>query len=229
MKIAILGTGNVGQTLAAKLVSLGYEVMIGTRDVKEASSRTSADRYGNPGFGSWLTDNKKVKLGTYSEASSFGKLVINATSGAGSLAALIAANPGNMKDKIIIDIANPLDFSSGTLALIPELSNTNSLGEEIQRSFPTSKVVKTLNTMWCGLMVDPDMIGSGNHINYICGNDPEAKKAVVEILTKIGWKKENIIDLGDISGSRATEAVLPIWLRVRGVLNTGAFNFNIIK
>jgi 8-hydroxy-5-deazaflavin:NADPH oxidoreductase len=229
MKIAILGTGNVGQTLAAKLVSLGYEVMIGTRDVKDASSRTSADRYGNPGFGSWLKDNKKVKLGTNSEASSFGQLVINATNGAGSLAALTAANASNMKDKIIVDIANPLDFSSGTLALIPDLSNTNSLGEEIQRSFPMSKVVKTLNTMWCGLMVDPGMIGDGDHINYISGNDPDAKKSVIDILKKIGWKKENIIDLGDISGSRATEAILPIWLRVRGVVNTGAFNFKIVK
>jgi hypothetical protein len=114
-------------------------------------------------------------------------------------------------------------------SLIPELSNTNSLGEEIQKNFPGSKVVKTLNTMWCGLMVNPSMIGNGDHVNYLCGNDQSSKTAVKDLLKKFGWKEDSLVDLGDITNSRGTEALLPIWLRVWAVTKTGAFNFKIVK
>jgi len=113
--------------------------------------------------------------------------------------------------------------------LIPALSNTHSLGEEIQNKFPTTKVVKTLNTMWCGLMVNPLMIAEGNHTNFICGNDSDAKETVKVLLREFGWKSENILDLGDISNARGTESVLPIWLRVWGATQNGAFNFKIVS
>ena len=230
MKTAVFGTGNVGQTIAAKLINLGYEVFIGTRDVNEAKSRTEPDRYGSPGFGTWLASNSKVKLGTFAEAASFGELIVNATSGSASVKAFKSAKPDDLKGKIIIDIANPLDFSKGMPpSLIPSLSNTNSLGEELQKEFPESKVIKTLNTMWCGLMVNPGMLGGGDHVNYLCGNDPEAKAKVRELLKKFGWKEENLLDLGDITSSRGTEAVLPIWLRIMGTFGSGAFNFKIVK
>ena len=230
MKIAVFGTGNVGQTIAAKLVSLGYEVMIGTRDVKEAKSRTETDRYGSPGFATWLTSNTKVKLGTFAEGASYGDLLVNATSGSASVNAFKSAKTDDLNGKIIIDIANPLDFSKGMPpSLIPSLSNTHSLGEELQKEFPQSKVVKTLNTMWCGLMVNPGMIGGGDHVNYLCGNDNEAKNKVKELLNKFGWKEDNLLDLGDITCSRGTEAVLPIWLRIMGTTGSGAFNFKIVK
>jgi predicted dinucleotide-binding enzyme len=132
--------------------------------------------------------------------------------------------------KIIIDVSNPLDFSKGMPpSLIPSLSNTNSLGEEIQKLFPQAKVVKTLNTMWCGLMVNPNMIGGGNHTNFICGNDADAKTKVKSLLNEFGWKNENILDLGDITNARGTEAVLPIWLRVWSATQNGAFNFKIVS
>jgi len=230
MKTAVFGTGNVGQTIAAKLVNLGYEVFIGTRDVNEAKSRTEPDRYGSPGFGTWLGSNTRVKLGTFAEAASFGEMLVNATSGSASVKAFKSAKYDDLKGKIIIDIANPLDFSRGIPpSLIPSLSNTNSLGEELQKEFPESKVVKTLNTMWCGLMVNPGMLGGGDHVNYLCGNDPEAKIKVRELLKKFGWKEENLLDLGDITSSRGTEAVLPIWLRIMGTIGSGAFNFKIVK
>jgi len=230
MKIAVFGTGNVGQSIASKLASLGYDVMIGTRDVKEAKSRTAPDMYGNPGFGTWLESNSKLKLGTFAEAGSFGELFINATSGGSSVKVFKSVKSDDIKNKILIDIANPLDFSKGMPpSLIRSLSNTHSLGEEIQNEFPSAKVVKTLNTMWCGLMVNPGMIGGGDHVNYLCGNDPAAKEKVKEILRKFGWKDENLLDLGDITNSRGTEAVLPIWLRVWGATGTGAFNFKIVK
>ena len=153
-KIAILGTGGVGQTYASKFIALGYDVMIGTRNVSEKLASTSKDGYGNPPFSEWITANKNVKLGTFKEASAFGEIILNATQGGSSINALKSADIKNLNGKILIDIANPLDFSHGMPpSLIPGLSNTNSLGEEIQKTFPDVKVVKTLNTMWCGLIV----------------------------------------------------------------------------
>jgi 8-hydroxy-5-deazaflavin:NADPH oxidoreductase len=230
MKISIIGTGTVGQTLATKLVELGHEVIMGTRNISEKLASSSKDSYGNLPFSDWHKANSNVKLETFANAASFGEIVINATHGGSSIEALKLAGGKNLAGKVLIDIANPLDFSNGMPpSLIPELSNTNSLGEEIQKTFPYALVVKTLNTIWCGLMVNPDMIGGGDHINYISGDDAGAKNKVKKLLNQFGWKDENIIDLGDISGARATESVLLIWLRVMGVYQSGAFNFRIVK
>ena len=162
MKIAVIGTGSVGQTFAAKLVSLGHDVMMGTRDVAAKLAGTGKDMYGNPPFGEWHAANKSVQLGTFAEAAAFGEIILNVTQGGNSINALQLAGIRNLDGKVLVDIANPLDFSKGMPpSLIPELSNTNSLGEEIQKTFPGTKVVKTLNTMWAGLMVNPNMIGGG--------------------------------------------------------------------
>lgn len=230
MKIAIIGTGTVGQTFASKLITLGHEVMIGTRNVAEKLKSTAKDGYGNPPFAEWHTANPKVKLGTFEESASFGELILNVTQGGSSIQALTLAGAKNLKGKIVVDISNPLDFSKGMPpSLIPELSNTNSLGEEIQKTFPEAKVVKTLNTMWCGLMVNPGMIADGNHTAFICGNDADAKSKVKSLINEFGWKQENILDLGDITSSRGTEAILPIWLRIWGATNNGAFNMKVVS
>ena len=230
MKICIIGTGTVGQTIASKLIELDYDAMLGTRNVKEKLSAKEKDSFGNPPFSEWNKLNARAKLGTFEEAAAYGDIVINATHGGSSIAALKMAGAKNLSGKILIDISNPLDFSKGMPpSLLPGLHNTNSLGEEIQKTFPDAKVVKTLNTMWCGLMINPDMIGSGDHINYISGNDPDAKNEVKKLLLQFGWKDKNIIDLGDISAARATESLMPIWLRVMGVIHTGAFNFRLVR
>jgi len=230
MKIAIMGTGTVGQTLSARLAGLGHEVMLGTRNVSETSGRNTRDNYGGPSFAEWYKDNKHIKLGTFAEAAAFGQMIINATQGTSSIKALRLAGEANLKGKILIDVGNPLDFSKGMPpTLIPELCNTNSLGEEIQKTFPETKVVKALNTMWCGLMVNPDMIGNGDHLTFVGGNDDDAKAQVIKLLQEFGWKSQHILDLGDISASRGTEMILPIWLRIMGKLGTGAFNFKVIS
>jgi predicted dinucleotide-binding enzyme len=230
MKIVIIGTGAVGRTIASKLVELKYDVIIGTRNVSDKMASTAKDFYGNPPFSEWLKSNKKVRLESFAEAASFGELVINATNGSNSVTALILAGSKNLSGKILIDISNPLDFSKGMPpSLLPGLNNTNSLGEEIQKTFPEAMVVKTLNTMWCGLMVNPNMIGKGDHINFICGNNPEAKASVKSILKQFGWLDKNILDIGDITGARAMESMLPIWLKVNGLLKNGAFNFKIVS
>lgn len=230
MKIAVIGTGVVGRTLALKLKELSHEIMIGTRNVSDKLADTKSDYQGNPPFGDWLKSNSKIKLGTFEDAAKFGEMIINATNGRSSISALTLAGKKNLADKVIIDISNPLDFSNGMPpGLLPGLNNTNSLGEEIQKTFSEAMVVKTLNTMWCGLMVNPDLIGKGDHINFISGNSTDAKSAVRKLLNQFGWKDANIIDLGDITGARATESMLPIWLRVMDSLKSGTFNFKIVR
>jgi predicted dinucleotide-binding enzyme len=230
MKIAIIGTGTVGRTIAAKLLELDHDVMIGTRNVSEKLAGKEKDNYGNPPFSEWLKSNGKIRLGTFAEAAAFGDLVFNATNGSNSVTALILAGAKNLAGKTLIDIANPLDFSNGMPpSLLPGLNNTNSLGEEIQKTFPDAMVVKTLNTMWCGLMVDPGLAGEGDHVNFISGNNDEAKNKVRKLLNQFGWTDENILDLGDITGARATESLLPIWLRVMGVTKSNVFNFKIVR
>ncbi|MBL7849508.1 MAG: NAD(P)-binding domain-containing protein [Cyclobacteriaceae bacterium] len=218
MKIAVFGTGMVGDTIGSRLVELGHEVMMGSRSATNEKALAFAAKH-----------KGKAHAGTYADAARFGELVINCTKGDGSVEALKAGGQA-LDGKIIIDISNPLDFSKGMPpSLIPSLSNTYSLGEEIQKTLPKAKVVKTLNTMWCGLMVNPNMIGGGNHTNFICGNDANAKAAVKKLLNEFGWKNENILDLGDITNARGTESVLPIWLRVWGATQNGAFNFKIVS
>ena len=226
MKIGILGTGVVGQTIAEKLVQLGHQVMIGTRDKQATLAKTGKDNFGRPPFSEWLRNNSKVQFGTYSEAASFGELLVNATSGTGSIEALKLAGENNLAGKVLLDISNPLDFSKG---MPPSLTicNTDSLGELIQRTFPKLKVVKSLNTLNAYLMVNPGLLPEPTNI-FLNGNDTGAKAEVRKLLVTFGWKDEYIIDMGDISTARGTEQLLPIWVRLWGTLQTPMFNFKVV-
>lgn len=229
-KIAIMGTGIVAQTLASKFITLGYDVISGTRNVAGKLAEKAKDRYGNPPFSEWHAANKSARLGTFNEAALFGEIILNATNGAASIDALKLAGRKNLNDKILIDISNPLDFSNGMPpSLLNGLSNKNSLGEEIQKTFPEAKVVKTLNTVWYGLMVNPSMINGGDHNIFISGNDSGAKETVKEILKSFGWSEANILDLGDIKSSRGAEMYLPFWVNVMGAMKHGAFNIKIVN
>jgi 8-hydroxy-5-deazaflavin:NADPH oxidoreductase len=226
MKIGILGTSVVGQTIAEKLVQLGHQVMIGTRDKKTTLAKTGKDNFGRPPFNEWLTNNSKVQFGTYSEAASFGEFLANATSGTGSIEALKLAGENNLANKVLLDISNPLDFSKGMPPTLT-ICNTDSLGEQIQRTFPKLKVVKSLNTLTAYLMVNPKLLPEPTNI-FLNGNDIEAKSEVRKLLTSFGWNSKDIIDMGDISTARGTEQILPIWVRLWGALQTPIFNFKIV-
>jgi 8-hydroxy-5-deazaflavin:NADPH oxidoreductase len=228
MKVAVLGTGSVGQTIANRLAGLGHEVVIGTRDVAESKLRKTADAFGNPAIGEWIENNPTIKLVTFSEAATFGEIIFNCTKGVYGIEALTLAGKENLDGKIIVDISNPLDFSKGMPPTLT-ICNDNSLGEEIQKHFPNAKVVKALNTMWCGLMVNPTMIGGGDHSTFVCGNDQEAKTEVKTILKSFGWTENNILDLGDITNSRGTEMYLPLWVRIFSVTQNGAYNIKIVS
>jgi 8-hydroxy-5-deazaflavin:NADPH oxidoreductase len=226
VRFGILGTGIVGKTIAVRLDGLGHDVIVGTRNPEETLSRTDPDQYGNPPFGAWQEEHPEVRLGTFAEAAAHGDMVVNATAGAVSLEALEQAGEDNLNGKILIDIANPLDFSKG---MPPTLlvSNTDSLGEQIQRRFPEAKVVKTLHTMNAYLMVDPAQLAATDHTVFVSGDDAEAKARVSELLQSFGWS--DIIDLGDITTARGTEMVLPIWVRLFGVLQKPIYNFKIVR
>jgi 8-hydroxy-5-deazaflavin:NADPH oxidoreductase len=226
VRFGILGTGVVGKTIATRLDAMGHEVVVGTRNPEKTLSRTAPDQYGNPPFSAWQQEHPEVRLSTFGEATAHGEIVVNVTAGGVSLEALELAGEDNLNDKILIDISNPLDFSQGMPPML-SVSNTDSLGEQIQRRFPEAKVVKTLHTMNAYLMVDPSQLAGADHSVFVSGNDAEAKTKVTELLRSFGWT--DIIDLGDITTARGTEMLLPMWLRLFGALQKPVFNFKIVR
>jgi len=215
MKIGIFGTGMVGSTIGSKLINLGHQVKMGSRTIDNKKANE------------WVKANGiHASQGKFSDAASFGEIIFNCTSGFGALESIGSAGANNLNGKILIDISNPLDFSKG---MPPSLfiCNTDSLGEQIQNKFPYLKVVKTLNTVNCNMMANPSLV-PGEHDLFMCGNDEIAKEKVNEILKKwFGWK--TVIDLGDITNARATEMILPLWVRLYGKFQTPNFNFRIVK
>jgi len=210
MKFGVLGTGMVGQTIAGKLVELGHEVKMGSRQAG-----------GEKAIGWVVEAGEGAREGSFADAASFGEVVVNATAGAASLDALGAAGAENLSGKVLIDIANPLEFRAGTLPSLT-VCNTDSLAEQIQRAFPDARVVKTLNTVNAGVMVSPDSVGEATNV-FVCGDDGKAKWQVIELLEIFGWLSGNIMDLGDISAARGTEMYLALWLRLMGALETAQF------
>ncbi|MFI8825515.1 NADPH-dependent F420 reductase [Streptomyces sp. NPDC053431] len=214
MRIAVLGTGEVGRRLGSKLVSLGHEVTLGSRSADHAGAKE------------WAAEHRSAH-GTFAAAASGAELVVNATGGLVSLAALEAAGAENLDGKVLVDVSNALDFSQGVPPRVAQPEG-GSVAEEIQRAFPGARVVKTLNTMTNTVMVDPGRV-PGAHVVFVCGNDAEAKAVVTDLLKSFGWPADRILDLGDLAGARATELVLPLWLRLMGTFGTAEFNFAVPK
>ena len=206
MKIGVLGTGMVGNAIASKLITLGHEVMMGSRTANNPKATAWASRAGT-----------RAGSGTFADTATFGEMVFNCTHGATSMAVLNGTGPERLNGKIVIDVANVLP---------PDERRSESLGEQIQKAFPLAKVVKTLNTINCDLMVNPQTL-SASHTVFLSGNDDGAKKAVRGLLESFGWS--DILDLGDISTARATEGYLPLWLAARKALGTLAFNVKVVR
>ena len=215
MRVGVLGTGIAGPMVAGKLVELGHEVKMGSREAGNEKAVAWAEQAG-----------AKAGEGSFADAASFGEMVVNATNGMASLAALEQAGADNLSGKLLLDVANPLDFSHG---MPPRLSvcNTDSLGEQIQRRFPEAKVVKALNTVNADVMVDPAIV-PGSHTLFMCGDDEGAKALVSELLQSFGWPAEDILDLGDISNARGTEMYLPLWVRLFSTTGTGHLNVKLL-
>lgn len=212
-KIGILGTGIVGATLGSKLINLGYEVKMG--------SRTST----NEKALKWVSENgSNASAGTFADAASFGEIVLLCTKGEATLEILKMAGD-NFNGKTVIDISNPLDFSKGMPPTL-FLSNTDSLGEQVQNALPKANVVKTLNIVNCQVMADASICG-GDATMFMSGNDSAAKAEVKGILEQFGRK--DIVDLGDIATCRGTEMMLPIWLRSWMATGDGHIAFKLVR
>jgi predicted dinucleotide-binding enzyme len=227
MRIGVLGTGMVGRALAGRLAGLDHDVVVGTRDVEQTLARSEPDALGNPPYAEWQKDNPAVRLVPFAEAGAHGELIVNATAGTGALSALEAAGAANLAGKVLVDVANALDFSQGFPPLL-SVANTDSLGEQTQRAFSDARVVKTLNTMNAYVMVEPSRV-PGRHSVFVAGEDAAAKETVRGLLREFGWPEEAIIDLGGIRAARGTEMYLPLWLSLMGVLGTGDFNIQVFK
>ncbi len=215
MKIAVFGSGDVGQTIGTKLVSLGHEVQLAGREAKNEKTEK------------WASENGKgASAGAYKDAAAFADVVFLCVAGSGAVPAVEAAGAA-LDGKVVVDITNPLDFSKG---FPPSLTvgNTDSLAETIQRAAPKARVVKTLNTVNCKLMVDAKSLAAGESTMFLCGNDAAAKEQVLgSFLQPFGWT--DVIDLGALDNARAVEAYVTLWARLYGFVKTPTFNIKVVR
>lgn len=227
MKISVLGTGMVGRAVAARLDELGHEVAMGTRDPEETINRTEPDAMGTPPFVQWQPAHSGVQLLSYADAGAYGEVIINATNGANSLEALEATGDQNLAGKVLLDIALSLDFSQGMPPKVL-IANDDSLAEQIQRTYPQARVVKTLSTVFCEVMVNPSRV-PGAHNIFVAGNDEAAKDTAKSILDEFGWPTDSVLDLGGIEAARAVELYMPLYFTLHGVLGTFDFNISVVR
>ena len=210
-RIGVLGTGQVGQTLARRFAAVGYVVMVGARTRDSASLNAFADDDG-------------IETGSFEDAATFGDVVVNATNGGNSEAALSLAGARNLAGKPIIDLANDLEpVESGYPK--PRASADSSLGQRLQAAFPDARVVKALNTMNCQVMADPSLV-EGDHVVFLSGDDADAKDTVRQTLARLGWRDVQMVDLGGIDSAAATEMMMSVWMRVRVARGMDAPPFN---
>ena len=200
MRVGVIGSGMVAKAVADRLLELGHEVRMGSR---------SAD---GPGAAWAQAAAAGASAGDFADAAAFGEIVVNATAGAHSLAALTQAGEQGLAGKVLLDISNPIGAGGGGPMTLT-VANTDSLAEQIQRAFPSARVVKALNTMNCEVMVRPEIV-PGDHVVFVSGDDADAKQSVIRLLDAFGWPADRIIDLGGLVTARGTEAYLLIWLAI---------------
>lgn len=209
MKIGILGTGDVGRTLADGFAACGHEVAIGTRDPSALKNQELLGKISHD-----------IKMMTFAEAAAFGQVVVFAIGWGYAKAAIDLANPANFKGKIVLDTSNPLAVEQPDQPPVLVLGHTDSGGEQVQRWLPDARVVKALNIVGYPHMAQPDFDGAKPDM-FICGNDSEAKQVANGLIRDLGWPAS--IDLGDISKSRFLEPMAMVW--ITHVFNNG-FNVN---
>jgi len=223
MKIGIIGSGVVAQTLGNKLIGLGHDLILGTRDPDKLDDKKM--------FGATLREwtsktGGRGKVATFKEAAARGELLINATSGEVSLEALKLASADTVGSKVLIDVANELDFSKGRPPGVLA-SQERCLAEKLQAAFPNLKVVKSLNTIGAPVMVDPKALAGGDHTVFVSGNDAQAKATVTALLKSFGWT--DVLDLGDLSTARGPEMYMALWLRLWAATGSGQLNIKVVR
>ncbi len=209
MRIAVIGTGSVGQTLAPAFRRIGHDVVVGTRDPEATRSRPE-----------WA--GGEIPVVAFADAGTDADMVVNATSGTVSLEALAEVD---LDGKVLLDVSNPLDFSGG---FPPTLSvkDTDSVAEQIQRAHPEARVVKALNTVTAGVMVDPGQLAEATTM-FVAGDDALAREAVGALLRDLGWT--DIVEFPTLDGARGMEMWLPMWVRLMNALGTADFNVRLVR
>jgi predicted dinucleotide-binding enzyme len=213
MRVGVLGTGEVGQRLAAGFSSRGHDVMIGSRNPDKPELRE------------WLSgDGAGIESGTFAQTAEHGELLVLAVLGDAAEQAIGEAGRENFSGKVVIDAMNPLDFSGG---FPPKLSITgeDSLGERVQRALPDARVVKAFNTIGNPYFVDPSF-SEGQPTMLIAGDDGEAKRTVRDVLADFGWS--DTVDIGGIEGSRELEAICIAWVKIGGVRGAWDHGFRLL-
>ncbi len=214
-RIGVLGTGVVGQTIASKLISLDYDVMMGSRTNLNEKASDWAKQFG-----------EGAVHGTFQEAAEYGYIVFNCLKGDAAFSVLNTLSD-ELRGKLLIDLSNPLEMKEGEAPiLIPNVSNLTSLAEQIQKALPETHVVKTLNTVTAPVMVEPGIVGEEISV-FLSGNDVDAKLVTKTILHEFGWT--DIIDLGDITTARGPEMFLPLWLRLYFAQGHANFGIKVVR
>ena len=211
MRIAVLGTGVAGRTLAPALARIGHEVAVGTRNPEETRARDD-----------WDLDQELVAYGDVGGRD----LVVNATNGQASLTVLRAVGADALRGTVLLDVANPLDFSLG---FPPSLAvkDTDSLAEQVQREFPDALVAKSLNTVNAMVMVDPGRVGDGDTTMFLASDHARARELVRGLLQELGWR--DVVEFEELSAARGMEMWLPLWVRLMGRLGTADFNLKLVR
>jgi 8-hydroxy-5-deazaflavin:NADPH oxidoreductase len=194
MKVGIIGSGVVGQTLAAGFVKHGHEVEIGTREPAKLKD--------------WSTKSPGLKVNSFAQAAAFGDVVVLAVGGEVAQEALRLVGPEALQGKTVIDACNPIGGGPPVNGVLSFFTPQNeSLMERLQKAYPSAHFVKAFNSVGSRQMVDPQFAG-GRPTMFICGNDANAKKSVAQILDQFGWDTE---DMGAVEAARAIEPLCRLW------------------
>ena len=215
MKIAMLGTGIVGEMLGSKLVELGHDVTMGGREVTNSKGQDWAAKH-----------PRGASYGTFAQSAAFGDVIFCCTKGEHAVDALAAAGADNLEGKLVVDVGNLLAFTDGMPKSLA--SADNCLAEQIQAAFPKAHVVKSLNTMSSYVMVKPSLV-PGNHNVFMSGDNADAKAQLRDILQSFGWEDPNIIDLGGLHTARGVEMFMQLWLSLWPVYRNEPFNIGVFR
>ncbi len=219
MKIGIIGSGQVGQVLAAAFLSEGHEVMLGTRETSKESVKT------------WQAENPSAEIGTFESTANFAELIVLATKGSAALDALTLAKAENLNGKVIIDSTNPIlhaanGYPEADHGVVKYFTDINeSLMERLQAAFPLARFVKAFNSVGNAYMYKPNF-KDGKPTMFICGNDAEAKEIVTKILTSFGW---DTADMGLVESARPIESLCILWCAPGFLRNEWSHAFKLLK
>jgi predicted dinucleotide-binding enzyme len=214
MKIGIIGSGIVAQTLGKAFIAEGYEAMLGSRTPLNGSLKK------------WQIENPGVKTGSFADAAAFGELLVLATAGHGAMQAIQASGLKNLEGKTIIDVTNPISPEppeKGVLKFTSSLES--SLMEQLQKLVPEANFVKAFNSVCNSLMYKPSF-KEGKPSMFICGNNETAKKHVTMILDLFGWETE---DMGSVESARAIEPLAMLWCIPGFLRNQWTHAFKVLK